>query len=200
MKKILTATLFILVIILLLMSLASCGSTSHNRSETVDCAFSDSRRAPAPLWVCDRPVDGLDLSAVGSAEESSAGFYVMKKRAAARAGTKLTQNFRSRLEDMLRQYVQKTDPTQAENIPAITRSVTEQIKDQKIARSRLYKTITGPEGDIYVLMGLNKYNFQKLARNTFERSMTHEPTLWRPLKKKLSFPELARNISQTKEE
>ena len=55
----------------------------HGRVDDVKCVFPDSPRILAPDWVCGAPVDGLELSAVGSYRKTSAGSQFQKDQAAA---------------------------------------------------------------------------------------------------------------------
>ena len=47
--------------------LSACGS--EEVKPVADCVFPDAASVPAPGWVCDEPVEGVDVSAVGSAEK-----------------------------------------------------------------------------------------------------------------------------------
>ena len=88
----------------LLLTACSSNETKETDESLVqqvyDCVF-PSTNTPAPGWVCDEPVPGLNVSAVGVAELSSAGMSFMKDMAAADA--------MGRLAEQMQIQVQKND-------------------------------------------------------------------------------------------
>ena len=71
--------------------LAGCGGT---KEEVADCVFPDAPGTAAPGWVCDEPVEGVEVSAVGSAQKSGAGHSFMKQMAATDARVQLAQRMK----------------------------------------------------------------------------------------------------------
>ena len=51
-------------VIVMVLSLASCGS-DEVKQDVPDCVFPDAPTAPAPGWVCDEPVAGIEVSHKG---------------------------------------------------------------------------------------------------------------------------------------
>ena len=62
----------LLGVIALAVMLTACGKDDATK-EAAECVFPDATDASAPGWVCDLPVEGLAVSAVGVAEKSAAG-------------------------------------------------------------------------------------------------------------------------------
>ena len=69
--------------------LAGCGDT---KEEVADCVFPDAPGTAAPGWVCDEPVEGVEVSAVGSADKSGAGHDFMKQMAGNEYGQPVALN------------------------------------------------------------------------------------------------------------
>ena len=68
------------------MFIVSCGSAPEPKPTPVaECTFPDDGRTAAPLWVCDAPVEGVKVSAVGSGEPTKAGYDFQRKMAEASA-------------------------------------------------------------------------------------------------------------------
>ncbi len=55
----------------LVLSLTACVG---GEASVPDCTYPDSPQTAAPGWVCDEPVEGLAVSAVGSANKSAIGY------------------------------------------------------------------------------------------------------------------------------
>ena len=75
----------------LALSLTACFGGGSKQAAVPDCTFPDAPAVAAPGWVCDEPVEGLAVSAVGSADKSGAGINFMKQQASAAARVQLAQ-------------------------------------------------------------------------------------------------------------
>ena len=65
-----------------------------------DCFFQNQQEAPG--WVCDEPVSGLDIQAVGIAEKSEAGYGYMRDMAKADALGHLAEQFKVKVGKMVK--------------------------------------------------------------------------------------------------
>ena len=75
----------------------SGGAKPDNAKTATECTYPDDPKEAAPLWVCDAPVDGVAVSAVGSAPKQAAGTDFQKEMAEADARTRLAREFRTRV-------------------------------------------------------------------------------------------------------
>ena len=64
----------------LMLLLTACGGGVKQAVHS--CVFPDAPTTEAPGWICDEPVDGITVSAVGTAAKSAAGHSFMKNMAA----------------------------------------------------------------------------------------------------------------------
>jgi len=95
------------------MLLAACGSDDV-KEDVADCVFPDAPSAAAPGWICDEPVEGVEVSAVGVAEKSAAGHSFMKNMAATDARVQLAQSMKVHVQNMVKQYAETTGAADSE--------------------------------------------------------------------------------------
>ena len=93
----------VLLSTLLAVALAGCGGDKNvvKLGKPEACVFPDAPKHTAPAWVCDTPVEGLAVSAVGSHEKSAAGPAFMKDQAVASARVNLAQQMRVHVANMV---------------------------------------------------------------------------------------------------
>jgi hypothetical protein len=121
---------------------------SETKSKTVKakkCLFPKSKKR-APAWVCDAHAEGLALAAVGVAPKSKAGLALMEQMAEADARAKLAKEVRG---------VEQSSAAAAE-AAADSEYIT------ALEGSKVIKHAYGPNGTLYVLMGFDAAEAQKL--------------------------------------
>ncbi|MBN2864929.1 MAG: LPP20 family lipoprotein [Thiotrichales bacterium] len=160
-----------------------------------DCVFPNSA-IPAPGWICDEPVAGIEVSAVGIAEPSKAGLSYMKDMAAADARGRLAEQMQVQVQKMVKQYLGTTGVGQTETVDAAASSTLKTISNQTLTGSKIYKTRTGPDGKLYALVGIDAQARAKIVENAVKTSMRNEQALWQEFKAKQSFDEMAAGIAQ----
>ena len=173
--------------------LAACGET---KQDVADCVFPDAPGTAAPGWVCDQPVEGIEVSAVGSAEKSGAGHDHMKSMAATSARVQLAQNMQVQVRNMIKQYIETTGAADTETVDKVMTSVTKQITNQTLVGTKVYKTRTSPTGALYVLVGMDAASVQQASEQALKTSMKNERALWQQFKAQKGQDELAAEISR----
>jgi len=116
------------------------------------CLFPKSRKR-APDWVCNAQVDSLTVSAVGSFHKSGAGIAFIEQMAAADARVHLANKLRASMQKRIAQ-----SDAAANNDNALINKIT----DEQLKGSRVLKSVYGPKGRLYVLMGFDEAGAQKL--------------------------------------
>lgn len=193
MKKVLSLTSAVALSVLL----SACAAKQEVVKEAVpDCTFPDSPTVAAPGWVCDEPVPGIDVSAVGSADKSGAGNDFMKQQAAASARVQLAQNMKVQVTNMIKQYAETTGVGESETVDKVNTSVTKQITDETLMGSRIYKSRRSPAGTLYVLVGIDTKNFVSKTQDMLKTSMNNDKALWQQFKASKSQDELAADIAK----
>ncbi|MCW9046432.1 MAG: LPP20 family lipoprotein [Gammaproteobacteria bacterium] len=173
--------------------LAGCG---EEKQEVADCVFPDAPGSAAPGWVCDEPVEGVEVSAVGSAQKSGAGHDFMKQMASTSARVQLAQNMQVQVRNMVKQYIETTGAADSETVDKVMTSVTKQITNETLVGTKIYKTRTSPTGNLYVLVGMDEASVEKATKNAVKTSMKNERALWQQFKAQKSQDELAAEISK----
>ena len=177
--------------------LSACGS-DEVKEAAPDCVFPDASSTPAPGWVCDEPVDGIAVSAVGVAEKSAAGHSFMKNMAATDARVQLAQAMRVHVQNMVKQYAETTGAADSETVDKVNTSVTKQITDETLVGSTIFKTRNSPNGALYVLLGMDASVAAAATENALKTSMNNDNALWQQFKAQKGQDELAASIANMK--
>ena len=173
--------------------LTACGNPKDDFS---DCVFPDATSIAAPGWICDQPVNGIEISAIGSITKSGAGYDYMKSMAATSARVQLAQNMQVQVRNMIKQYIETTGTADSETVDKVMTSVTKQITNQTLVGTKIVKTRTSPTGSLYVLVGMSKESVQNASEKALKTSMRNDSALWQQFKAKQSQDELAAEISK----
>jgi len=160
-----------------------------------DCTYPDAINTVAPGWVCDEPVAGVELSAVGYSKKSSAGVSFMKQMAVADARVQLAQTFKIHVNNMIKQYAETTGSADSETVDQVNTSVSKLITSETLIGSRLYKSKVSPAGGIFVIVGLDSAKVQKATEDGIKTSMKNDAALWQKFNAQKAQDELAAEIS-----
>lgn len=178
--------------------LSACGGSEEVKQAAPDCVFPDAPSASAPGWICDEPVDGIAVTAVGVAEKSAAGYSFMKNMAATDARVQLAQAMKVHVQNMVKQYAETTGAADAETVDKVNTSVTKQITDESLVGSKIFKTNTSPTGALYVLVGMDATIAASATENALKTSMNNDKALWQQFKAQKGQDELASSIANMK--
>jgi hypothetical protein len=174
--------------------LTSCGS-GDVKPPAPDCVFPDDPSVEAPGWICDEPVEGVEVSAVGVAEKTSAGHSFMKNMAATDARVQLAQAMKVHVQNMVKQYAETTGAADTETVDKVNSSVTKQITDETLVGTKIFKTRSSPNGTLYVLLGMDSSITAQATENALNSSMNNDKALWQQFKAEKAQDELAAAIA-----
>ena len=177
------------------LGMVACAGNAVNPM-VADCVFPDTAIA-APGWVCDEPVPGLDVQAVGIAEKSSAGISFMKDMAAADARGRLAEQTKVRVSKMVKKYLGTTGVADTETVDAAASSTLKTIASQDLVGSKVYKSRTGPNGRLFVLLGLDAAAAERIVQKAAKTSMKNDQALWQQFMAQKSFDEMAADIAKS---
>ena len=155
-------------------------NASRRQQGNADCVFPNSNEA-APGWICDEPVEGVEVSAVGTAEKTAAGEAFMKQMAATSARVQLAQRMKVQVANMLQQYLGARGAASQEILDRIRSSVTKQITNETLIGTRIYKSRIAQNGSMYVLVGLDEAAVQRVSEVAIKSSMMNDAGLWQQL-------------------
>ena len=191
------------IIYVLLSAVAVIGvtgcSSAPAKVKMADCVFPNSNEA-APGWVCDQPVEGMPVVAMGAAAKSDAGISFMKQMAATDARVQLAQNMKVQVQNMIKQYAETTGAASKETVDRVNTSVTKQITDQTLQGTKIMQSRTGPDGTLYVLVGLDEAGAQKLTEAAIKTSMGNDQAAWQQFRAQKGQDELAADIAKQRVE
>ncbi len=183
---------------IMILALTGCSGSDDIKQAAPDCVFPDSPFASAPAWVCDEPVAGIPVSAVGVAEKSAAGHSFMKSMAATDARVQLAQSMKVHVQNMIKQYAETTGAADTETVDKVNTSVTKQITDETLVGTKIYKTRSSPNGTLYVLLGMDTSIAATATQNALKTSMKNDSALWQQFKAEKGQDELASSIANMK--
>lgn len=175
--------------------LAGCGG-KEKKEDVAECVFPDAPGAAAPGWICDEPVEGIEVSAVGSADKSAAGNDFMKQMAATSARVQLAQRMKVQVQNMIKQYVETTGAADQETVDKALTSVTKQITNETLVGTKIFKTRTSPNGNLYVLLGMDSAGVETMAKQAIKTSMGNDKALWQQFKAQKGQDEMAADIAK----
>ena len=161
------------------------------------CTFPDAPGVLAQGWICDEPVAGVEVSAVGSAKIGAAGTGHAKQMAMTKARVQLAQMMKVQVANMIKQYVETTGAAESETVDQVSTSVTKQITNESLIGSRIYKSKVSPTNVMYVLVGLDPSKVEKAAEDAIKTSMKNDRALWQQFKASKAQDELAAEIAKT---
>ena len=194
--------------------LAGCGATGPKNTGTgvmattpapaaqpmkrskAECMFPDLPSEEAPLWVCDLPVEGVAVSAVGAYEKTAAGVGFQKDQALADGRVKLAQQVRVRVSNMIKQYAETTGAGSTETVDKVNSSVSKLITAETLTGSRAYRSTSSSNSTMYVLVGLDPSATQQAAERALKTSMKNDGALWQQFKSQKAQEELAAEIAK----
>ena len=178
------------------LGIAAC-STPAKKEATAECVYPGTDKS-APLWVCDAPVEGMTVGAVGTALKSDAGPAFMKQMATTDARVQLAQSMKVQVQNMIKQYVEATGAATKETVDRVNTSVTKQITDQTLQGTKVFRSIVAPDGAMYVLVGLDEPSAQKLTESAIKTSMGNDQAAWQQFRAQKGQDELAADIAKQK--
>lgn len=186
-------SLFVASGVALSVMLSACGS--EVKQTALECAFPDAPNTAAPGWVCDQPVEGVEVSAIGSAEKSAAGAGFTKNMAVTDARVQMAQSMKVHVQNMVKQYVEATGAASSETVDKVNTSVTKQITDETLVGTKPFRSIVSPNGVMYVLVGMDGNMAAKATEEALRTSMNNDRALWQQFKAQKGQDELAAAIA-----
>ena len=178
--------------------LAACASGPQPAAPAAavpDCVFPDGSGEAAPGWICDEPVPGIAVSAVGVYGPTKAGISFQKTQAAGDARGKLAEQFQVQVDKMVKSYLGTTGIGDAETVDSVSQSVLKTVTTDTLYGSKIFKSRVGPDGSMYVLVGLDEENTRQAAAQAVQNSMNNDQALWQEFKAQQGFDEMDEAIA-----
>jgi len=132
----------------------------------------------APRWVCGLPVDGYELSAVGSFRSTKAGISTARNQATAQGRAALAAQMKVKVGQMVKSYLGTTGVADDETVDAATEDSVRQITAEKLIGSKAINFRTGPDGSTYALVVIDAQAVNKAAKESLATSLENKKALY----------------------
>ena len=163
----------------------------------LDCAFPESPTTAAPVWVCDAPVEGVAVSAVGSFRKTGAGVQFQKTQATAAARNALAANMKIYVKQLIKNYSETTGTGDSETVDTVSSDVSKQITDATLEGSKVFRSIVDPNtGTMYVLVGFDPAQAAQASKESIKSSMNNDQALWQKFQAQKSHDELDAELAK----
>ncbi|NOR80500.1 MAG: hypothetical protein GQ529_06645 [Methyloprofundus sp.] len=165
------------ILLILATNLIACAEQEIQQVEVapvwaVPCVFQNLQTAPS--WVCDEPVSELEVQAVGMAEKSAAGLNYMQDMARNSALRHLAEKIKLKVGARVKQSIGAIEISGVEKADVIATRVKKTMTSKALENIKNYKSLIGPEGRIYVLVGLDKISTNALLEKSVKASINNE--------------------------
>lgn len=143
---------------------ASNGGVSTPQAEllTPECTHKDAPTVPAPLWVCDVPIEGYAISAVGFSEKKPTS-SLTTAAATAQARTKMSSQFASEVAEVVQEYQKAVQTDENEAFMVDQDLVRQTFTSAFLFGSKVVRTLTSPTHGQYVVIAMDKETYQANA-------------------------------------
>lgn len=134
------------------------------------CFFPDTREE-APGWVCSGYVNDQLVSGIGQFPASRASYNLRFQTAEQRARVNLARKLEMQLTSALKDFEENTGAGMNETVDKVIQNLSSSRQKVSLVGSRVYSSITAPDGSLFVLVGIDKelasQNLQRLVRSSF---------------------------------
>jgi hypothetical protein len=159
--------------------LVGCAGQEKVAQEVPDCVFPDSPKIAAPGWICDTPVEGVEVSAVGMFRKTKAGAQFQKTQATAAGRNMLAAQMKVHVKQLVKNYSEVTGVGDEETVDTVSSDVSKQVTAATLYGSKVYKTRVNPEtGALYVLVGLDPNQAATQATEALKTSYKNKKAQW----------------------
>lgn len=97
---------------------------------------------------------------------------------------------------MVQQYAKVTGVASNETVDKVGAVVTSQVTEQTLVGSKVVKSVQGPDGKLWVLMGLDSRAVEELTLGAVKTSMKNDQALWQQFQAKKGQEDLAAEIAK----
>jgi len=177
--------------------LAACASDDKITLETPQdvgvCQF-DNGAPGAAMWICDYPVEGYAVTAVGRREKSSAGMSFMRKQAALDGRSAMAESMRSALKSKMDDFAGATGASAAETVDKVSNTMRESLTSETLESTNIIRSAIGPEGEIYLLIAMDKAATARTVQKAINNSMNNEQAAWQQFRKESEFKQFKEDL------
>ncbi len=192
MKKFVFTALSAVVVL----GLSACGSKPKTQKieEQAACVYPQSS-AQAPIWVCGQGVlEGVAVWSPGSYQKTAAGAAFQQDQATLNGRVRLAQQMRTMVTAGVKAHIQTTGGGASETVDQTASSTANSITAETLVGSRVFRTAYGPDGTMFVLVGLDENAAKQVVTQAVATSMNNNRAQWQQVKGAQAQGELAAEV------
>ena len=163
------------------------------------CKFRESEKL-APEWVCKDVYPGLPVVGRGSYQKSKMGEQFMRDQAALKAREALVAAEKAYIESAVKSFMAGTGVGDADSADVAASTVSKQLAYGDVTGSRVVDSVWGPDGTLYVLVGLDAERAASIAKKAIKSSMNNDKALWQQFLAGKEQDKMAADIANLKKE
>jgi len=180
---------------IVVMGLTACGSSPEKEE---DCPWPDNGKGTAPGWVCTSEYKDYKITAVGSYENTPAGYDFQRKQAAASARDDMAQEFETFVRSKINAWTQTTGAGDAATVDRLNKAMTDQLAKVKLRGSKIVTMRKNPKtGVLYVLVGVDNSLADEYTENALKTSMNNQKALWQKMQGEKDLKDMVKEIMET---
>jgi hypothetical protein len=163
-----------------------------NNQQSIPCPWPTNPNVAAPEWICSN-YDSIDptgkiLYAVGSAKMKRPSMN--RNAAAQRARAELAAVLKVQVDTMFKDYYNEIGVGDDSSVDAVVSSTIRNITSESLAGSKIDRTVTGPDGTMFVLVSLSEEGVRSAAKQAYRSSYKNEEKLYQEFKAGKSIEEM----------
>ena len=187
---------------LLAVGAASCSSNTVNMEPVAleeldpnECYF-DGTDTLAPAWTCGFPVEGYDVTGVGTFRATKAGTSFARQQAAMDARVNIATEMKAKVGAMVKNFAQTTGVGDAETVDAVSSNTQRQITAEMLHGAKVLRYSKAPNGSTYALVTLDATMAAAAAKQAMQTSYKNDRAQWQRFLGEKSQAELEREMDK----
>ncbi|MBK8972677.1 MAG: hypothetical protein IPM37_15595 [Hahellaceae bacterium] len=182
-------------------ALAACSSTPEQptpiseRVEKRTCTFPKTKEE-APEWVCPWWTSDGDIMAVGNYGPSEAPYDFQVRMASLRARHTIAENLSVRFKGSTKGLIEAMGEGNGEAIDTFSQEVASQLSAMDLPGSRIHDAVNGPDGALYVLVGLDRKLAAEAVKRIARSSLGNRQAQWQALKAEKALQVLDKDVDR----
>lgn len=163
-------------------------------AEQAECVFPQSS-AKAPIWVCGQGVlEGVAVWAPGSFQKTAAGAAFQQDQATLVGRVRLAERMQSVVTAGVTSYIGTTGAGKSETVDQVASSTAKSITSATLVGSRVFRTAYGPDGTMFVLVGMDESSAKRVVEQAVATSMNNNRAQWQQVKGAQAQAELSAEV------
>ncbi|MFD2230676.1 hypothetical protein [Alkalimarinus sediminis] len=178
---------------------AGCSTTSEAPDPMLGlnvepCVF-ESTTKEAPEWVCSGYLEGK-FTATGMFPPSPASRNLRFNTAVQRARTELARKLNVTLTGALEDYERTTGQGKNATVDLVVENLSQSKTQVSLNGTRTYTSVTGPDGSLYVLVGMDEEIAARNINKIVQSSYRNQEAQWQSAEADKAFDEIKREIEE----